>query len=106
MLLVKGKNGKSNILDLIDTHSKAITFVYYNQALILNSMWYNSSTMSFKDFMFELRKYIQENLENSDERYDYLIIYTNQGEITIKHQKELFQKWENIYGFQVIIGCQ
>ena len=104
MLLVKGKNGKSVILELIDKNTQSLTFVYYNQALIEDSLWINSDTMKFQDFMFELSQYIK-SLDNNT-CYEYLIIYTNMGEPTIKNQKELLQKLENTYGFQVIVGCQ
>lgn len=104
MLLVKGKKGKSVILNIISQNTKNITIAYYNQPVI-DGLFINSDTMDFKTFIFELSKYV-DTINNKDKTIDYLIIYTNQGEPTIKNQKELFQKWENVYGFQVIIGCQ
>ena len=103
MLLLKGKQGKSIILDIIVKNTKSISVIYYNQPVI-SGLHINSDTMKFKDFMFELQKYIKQ-IDNTS-HFDYLIIYTNQGEPTIEHQKELFQKWENLYGFQVIVGCK
>jgi len=104
MLLVKGKKGKSVILNIISQNTKNITIAYYNQPVI-DGLFINSDTMDFKTFIFELSKYV-DTINNKDKTIDYLIIYTNKGEPTIKKQKELFQKWENVYGFQVIIGCQ
>lgn len=104
MLLVKGKKGKSVILNIISQNTKNITIAYYNQPVI-DGLFINSDTMDFKTFIFELSKYV-DTINNKDKTIDYLIIYTNQGEPTIKNQKKLFQKWENVYGFQVIIGCQ
>lgn len=104
MLLVKGKNGKSVILDIINKNTKSISIVYYNQP-VLDGLFINSDTMSFQDFMLKLRQYV-DKINIHDKVFDYLIIYTNQGEPTIKRHKELFQRWENAYGFQVIVGCQ
>ncbi len=104
MLLLKGKNYKSVILDIISKNTNNLTIVYYNQP-VLSGLYINSDTMNFQEFMFELRQYI-DKLSKDEKQFDYLIIYTNKGEPTIKHQKELFQKWENTYGFQVIVGCQ
>lgn len=105
MLLLKGKNGKSVILEIISENTNNITMVYYDKPVIKDSLFMDSSRISFQDFMFELRQYIS-NLNKEEKLFDYLIIYTNQGEPTITHQKELFQKWENIYGFQIIVGCK
>jgi len=105
MLLLKGKNGKSIILDIISKNTNSTAIVYYDKPIIEDGLFMNSGTMSFQDFMFELRQYMN-NFNKEDKRIDYLIIYTNQGEPTIKHQKELFQKWENVYGILIIIGCK
>jgi len=105
MLLLKGKVGKLTILDIISKHTNSRVIIYYDKAVIDDSLFMDSSTMSFQEFMFELRQYMN-NLNKDHKQFDYLIIYTNQGEPTIKHQKELFQKWENVYGIQIIIGCK
>lgn len=104
MLLLKGKTGKSIILDIISKNTNNITIIYYDKPVI-SGLFMDSSTMSFKNFMFELQQYMNKIIDES-EQIDYLIIYTNQGEPTIKNQKELFQKWENVYGIQIIVGCR
>jgi hypothetical protein len=103
MLLLKGKAGKSEVLDILSKETNSLTVIYYNQP-VLSGLYVNSDTMKFQDFMFELQKYIKP-LSNQP-KYDYLIVYTNQGEPTIKNQKELFQQWESIYGFKILVGCQ
>ena len=103
MLLLKGKQGKSVVLDILSKNTNSVSIIYYNQPVI-SGLYINSDTMTFQKFMSDLQKYVETISKKS--RYEYLIIYTNQGEPTIKNQKELLQKWENIYGFQVIVGCK
>ncbi len=57
MLLVKGKKGKSVILNIISQNTKNITIAYYNQPVI-DGLFINSDTMNFKTFIFELSKYV------------------------------------------------
>ena len=106
MLLLKGKAGKSVILELIhkDENTKSLTFIYYNQPIIDGGMWVNSDAMEFNDFMTELSNHL--NSIGCDVNYDYLIIYTNKGETTIRNKKDLIEKWEKDYGVTTIVGCK
>jgi hypothetical protein len=103
MLLIKGKSGKSVIMNILSKNTKNITIIYDNCSVFLDGLILNSDNYSFKEFIFELSNYIKGLEEN---QIDYLIIYTNQEEQIIKYQEELFQKWEYIYGFSIIVGCK
>lgn len=103
MLLLKGKVGKSVILEIIHKNTYALTYVYYNQPVIEDCIWVNSDSMEFGEFLNEL----DNQLKIYDcMHYDYLIIYTNKGEIPIKNKKELIESWEKAYGVTVIVGCK
>lgn len=106
MLLLKGKAGKSVILEIIhkDKNSKSLTFIYYDQPVIDGGIWVNSDAMDFNDFMAELSNHL--SLIGYDINYDYLIIYTNKGETTIRNKKDLIEKWERDFGVTAIVGCK
>ena len=104
MLLLKGKAGKSIILEVVHKNTHALTYVYYNQPVIEDSIWVNSDSVEFDEFLTELDNQLK--LYGNSMYYDYLIIYTNKGETPIKNKKELIESWEKDYGFTVIIGCK
>lgn len=103
MLLLKGKAGKSIILEVVHKNTYALTYVYYNQPVIEDCVWVNSDSMEFGEFLTELDNQLK---TYNCMHYDYLIIYTNKGETSIKNKKELIESWEKDYGFTVIIGCK
>ena len=104
MLLLKGKVAKSVILEQLFHSTNSLAAIYYNQPVIDGGLWVNSDTMEFKDFITELSKYLYSIEPNT--RYEYLIIYTNKGETPIKNKKEIIEKWEDDFGFTVVIGCK
>lgn len=106
MLLVKGKVGKSVILELIHKNTKSLTFIYYSQPVIDGGLWVNSDTMTFTDFVGDVSNYMETYRDEIDGQYEYLIIYSNQGEKPMKYRKDMFEKWEKEYGFSVIVGCK
>ncbi len=79
MLIVKGKNGKSVLAQILVHHTQSICFEYYDYPVMYFSYCVDSEIYSLTEFA----EYIEEELENlnADERhYDYLIIYTNEKE--------------------------
>lgn len=104
MLLLKGKVEKSVILEQLFHNTNSLAVIYYNQPVIDGGLWVNSDTTRFDDFITELSKYL--NSIELNIRYDYLIIYTNKGEIPIKNKKDIIKKWEDDFGFTVIVGCK
>ena len=104
MLLVKGKAGKSVVLEQIHNNTNSLAFIYYNQPVIDGGIWINSDTVDFNGFMANVSKYL-DKIEH-DIWYDYLIIYTNKGEIPIRNKRDLIEEWEKDYGVTVVIGCK
>ena len=104
MLLVKGKAGKSFVLEQIHNNTNSLAFIYYNQPVIDGGIWINSDTVDFNGFMANVSKYL-DKIEH-DIWYDYLIIYTNKGEIPIRNKRDLIEEWEKDYGVTVVIGCK
>ena len=104
MLLLKGKSGKSVILEQIYKNTNSLAFVYYEQPVIDGALWVGMKSVQFGDFMRKIPEYLDKNEKNS--RYDYLIIYTNESDVDVWSEKRLIEEWEKNYGFTVIIGCK
>ncbi len=104
MLLLKGKAGKSNILEQIYKNTNSIAFVFYEQPVIDGALWIGMRSVQFDDFVKQIPKYLKKYKSNS--RYDYLIIYTNEDENIIRDKQRLIEEWEKSFGFTVIIGCR
>lgn len=105
LLLLKGKVGKSVVLDMLSKSTKSISAVYYNQPVLMDALFVNSDVMDFPTFITELNRYL-DKLSTTEQHYEYLIIYTNKTQITVDRKRKLYEEWENKYGFQVIIGCK
>lgn len=104
MLILKGDKGKSVILEHIYKNTNSLAFVFYEQSIIDGALWVGMKSIQFDDFMRNIPEYLNKN--ECDNRYDYLIIYTNEGEEDIKRKRRLIKEWEKDYGFTVIIGCK
>lgn len=104
MLILKGDVGKSVILEYIYKNTNSLAFVYYEQPVIDGALWVGMKSIQFDDFMRKIPEYLNKN--EKDNRYDYLIIYTNENEGSIKGKRRLIEEWEKEYGFTVIVGCK
>lgn len=83
MLIVKGKNKKSILANILLNKTKSICFQYYNTPVIFNSICVDNGEYSLGNFI----ECIAEELKkvNADRtHYDYLIIYTNEKEEDLK----------------------
>lgn len=79
MLILKGKCGKSRVIDLLMDKTYSICFVYNDYPLIQGSICVDSVQYSLEDFI----KCISEEMKEAiihDIDYDYLLIYTNKSE--------------------------
>ena len=104
MLILKGKAGKSVVLEHIYKNTNSLAFVYYEQPVIDGALWVGMKSVQFDEFIRQIPKYLDKS--NSNSRYDYLIIYTNEKEEEIRGKRRLIEEWEKSYEFTVIIGCK
>lgn len=104
MLILKGKSGKSVILEHIYKTTNSLAFVCYEQPVIDGALWVGMKSVQFDHFIRQIPEYLDKNEKNS--RYDYLIIYTNEAEEDIRGERRLLEELERVYGFTVIVGCK
>lgn len=105
MLLLKGNNGKSRVVNDILNTTSSICFVYNEYPLFKDGICLNSGVHTLE----QLKECIIEEVVGYQEFYDYLIIYTNQTEDNLKD----FIDWLNsnppipyhIYG-NIIVTCK
>ena len=83
MLILKGQNGKSRVIDLLMDKTHSVCFVYNDYPLIFDSIGVDSTQYSLNDFIQCLSEEIKDAIVN-DRHYDYLIIYTNQQEENLR----------------------
>lgn len=78
MLLLKGDEGKSRVVEAILYGTDSVAIVYYDNQLPFSSLFLDSKTHSLNDLK---RSVLQVNYEtgklNPDFVLDYIIIYTN-----------------------------
>lgn len=96
MLILKGENGKSKVIEAVLNHTKSVCFIYCDKQIQLDGIWINSNKHSVK----QLEDYVTIYLENSTEFYDYVIIYTNVPEEDICDFK-----WLGWISTNTIITC-
>ena len=82
MLILKGENGKSGVIDIILDSTISTCFVYYDYPLgaFKNSIWLDSRQYTLE----HLKLCMTQEITKYKEYYDYLIIYTNQKESDLK----------------------
>ena len=103
MLILKGKNGKSRIIETILDTMNNVCFVYNNYPLFEDSICLNSDMYSLE----HLKQCIVEEVNKYQELYDYLIIYTNKAEDDLKE----FIDWLNnnppikLFYRNIIVTC-
>lgn len=103
MLLLKGKSGKSVILEHLYKTTNSLAFVFYEQPVIDGALWIGMKSVQFDHFIRQIPEYLDKNERGN--RYDYLIIYTNESEDSIKGNIRLIESLEREFGFTVIMSC-
>ena len=83
MLILKGQNGKSRVIDLLMDKTHSACFVYNDYPLIFDSIGVDSTQYSLNDFIQCISEEMKDAIVN-DRHYDYLIIYTNQQEENLR----------------------
>ena len=81
MLILKGENGKSEVVNIILDSTISACFVYNDcpLAAIKNSIWLDS-----RQYTLEHLKLCMVQETRCKEYYDYLIVYTNEKESDLK----------------------
>ena len=97
MLILKGNNGKSKIIEMILNNTKSICFIYYDEQIPLEGIWVDSSQYSTE----ELRECIVEHFRNDNTTYEYVILYTN-----LPEEKINMIPWSKWIGKNVIVTCK
>lgn len=89
MILLKGKNRKSVLVNDLVKYTDSVCFEYYNMSVIHNteSILVNSCHYS----LIDLQAAITEVMDENDYPYTYLIVYTNETEEDLQE----FIKWLN-----------
>ena len=103
MLILKGRAGKSVILEHIYKSTNSLAFVYYEQPVIDGALWVGMKSIQFDDFMRQIPKYLDKNERNN--RYDYLIIYTNETEEDIKSKRRLIEEIQMVMLSFLLPAC-
>ena len=104
MLLLKGNNGKSRVVEDILNTTSSICFVYNEYPLFKDSICLYSSVHTLE----HLKECIVTDVVGYEEYYDYLIIYTNQTESDLKNLVDWLNNKPLIpYGYRnIILTCK
>lgn len=101
MLIVKGKNGKSLLVQILADHTESICFEYHEYPVMYGSFYVDSEIYSLSDFIDFIKDYNDEN------HYDYLIIYTNEKEDNLNELIDFLNKHKlNIFYKSIIVMCK
>lgn len=106
MLIIKGKNQKSVLVNILMDATKSLCFEYHDYPVFYNSYCVDSeeySLFEFIEFMAETFKEL-----NADRvHYDYLIVYTNKKEEDLKELVDWLDKhrWR-VFCRDIIVMCK
>lgn len=106
MLLLKGENGKSAVLNDLGMCTDSICFEYYDMPVVCkNSIWINSNDYS----LIDLQAAITEIMDDNEYTYIYLIVYTNEKEEDLKDFIEWLNDNEAMFKYRcanIILACK
>ena len=102
MLIVKGRNGKSVLVQILADHTESICFEYHDYPVMYGSYCIDSEIYSLSDFIDFIKEF-----DDDKEHYDYLIIYTNEKEDSLKELIDFLNKHKlNISHKDIIVMCK
>lgn len=107
MLIVKGKNQKSILANILLDKTKSICFQYYDMPVIFNSICVDNREYSLSGFIKCIAKEFEGVISIDRTPYDYLIIYTNEKEEDLKELIDWLNKhrWE-IFCNDILVMCK
>jgi hypothetical protein len=102
MLMLKGKNEKSRIIEYIrmgmgSMVHNTVCFEYDEHPVIHNSFYMEKDKYSLSEFNRSIEMYLE------DENPKYMFVYTNEQESDLSSLIELL---DSLYGITVILTCQ
>lgn len=96
MLIIKGRERKSVLVNILMDKTKSICFQYYDKPVIWDSICVDRTEYSLNDFINCIEEEL-EKINTNKTHYDYMIIYTNERE---KDLTELIS-WLNKYKWKI-----
>lgn len=106
MLIVKGKNQKSVLVNILMDATKSLCFEYYDYPIMHGSYYIDSEIYSLNEFIEGMAETFKE-LNADRVHYDYLIIYTNEREEDLKEVIDWLNehRWR-IFCKDIIVMCK
>ena len=106
MLIVKGKNGKSVLVNVISDITHSICFEYHDYPVFYNSYCVDSEEYYLSEFIECIEEEFNDLMEDG-KHYDYLIIYTNKKEEELKELIDwLNENKHKICCLDIIVMCK
>ena len=103
MLILKGKEMKSCIFDIIKHNSNSICYEYNNYPISDGGIYADSTQYSLSALLAEIDDML---IRQAFDMYDYLLIYTNIPESAlIKFIVDLRRREGNYMCRQIILAC-
>lgn len=103
MLVLKGKAMKSDVINCIISNNKCICYEYGSYPVCNGSIFGNVKKHSLSSLLAEIDDSL---MYNTDDFYDYLIVYTNMNEYELSefvHNLSVREKWFRCR--QIIVAC-
>lgn len=106
MLIVKGECRKSVLAGILFDATKSICFQYYDKPVIFGGICVDSREYSLSDFVECIAEEFK-RVSADRNRYDYLIIYTNENEEDLKELIDWLNKhrWR-IFCNDILVMCK
>lgn len=102
MQLLKGLNYKSVTLDKIKEATDSIYFAYGNTHIPFANYECSSNGILFNEFLFG----IQDMLFENSSHYEYILIWTNETEMTILSSIDTLLDIEEKYCTCLVVACK
>jgi hypothetical protein len=77
MLVLKGKQGKSRIVEILLKNTKSIAYVYYYKPMSFDSYFISSKMFGLEEVVRTIRL---DTLDGKPRNFEYFIVYTNEEE--------------------------
>lgn len=104
MLILRGNQGKSKVVETLLTGSNSIAYIYYDQAMPFDSYFISSKMFGIEEVTRAIRL---DTLDDRSRNFDYFIVYTNEEEHNLQSIIETLREFESIGVCRVgIVTCK